>query len=162
MSGRVRVGGLGLRTVVATMVVALTHTASAGAQQADSYERASAGTRMLTLGSGTSIKILLDAANLGGAEIEVAEITFPVGMSPASGHRHGAMEIFYIVEGVLGHVVNGEEHRLGPGMAGVVRPGDEVVHRVLSGEPVKALVLWVPGGEADRIAPPERWTPIGG
>jgi hypothetical protein len=47
-------------------------------------------------------------------------------------------------------------------MAGVVKPGDEVMHRVLSDVPVKALVLWVPGGEGDRIAPSDRWTPIGG
>ncbi|HZD04831.1 MAG TPA: cupin domain-containing protein, partial [Longimicrobiales bacterium] len=90
------------------------------------------------------------------------EITLPVGSSPAAGHRHGAMEIFYVVEGVLGHVVNGEELRLEPGMVGVVKPGDSVIHRVLSDVPVKALVLWVPGGEADRIAPPERWTPVSG
>lgn len=132
------------------------------AQQPDGYARASAGTRVLSLGGGTSIKLLLEAANLGSDELEVAEITFPVGASPAAGHRHGAMEILYVVEGVLGHVVNGEEFRLEPGMVGVVKPGDSVMHRVLSDVPVKALVLWVPGGEADRIAPPERWTPVSG
>ena len=132
------------------------------AQQSDGYARSSAGTRVLELGSGTSIKMLLDASNLGGAEVEVAEITFPVGLNPTTGHHHGATEIFYIVEGVLGHVVNGEEHRLDPGMVGVVKPSDEVMHRVLSNEPVKALVLWVPGGEGDRIAPADRWTRIGG
>ena len=120
------------------------------------------GIRMLTLGSGTSIKMMLDATNLGSGEIEVAEITFPVGANASAGHRHGAMEIFYVVEGVLGHVVNGEEHRIEPGMVGVVKPGDEVIHRVLGDEPVKAVVIWVPGGEGDRIAPAERWTPIGG
>jgi len=45
--------------------------------------------------------------------------------------------------------------------AGVVKPGDEVMHRVLGDTPVKAVVIWVPGGESDRIAPPERWTPTG-
>ena len=132
-----------------------------GAQQSDGYARASAGTRSLTLGAGTTIKLLLDATNLGSTEIEVAEITFPVGTNPTVGHRHGALEIFYVVEGVLGHVVNGEQHRVEPGMVGVVTPEDEVMHRVLSDVPVKALVLWVPGGEAGRIAPMERWTPIG-
>jgi len=131
------------------------------AQQPDGYARVSSGTRELTFASGTSIKMLLDAANLGGAEIEVAEITFPVGATAASGHRHGAMEIFYVVEGVLGHVVNGEEHRLRPGMVGVVRAGDEVIHSVIGDAAVKAVVLWVPGGESERIAPLERWTPIG-
>ena len=127
----------------------------AHAQGADSYERASSGTRQLTLGSGTVIKMLLDASNLGTDAVEVAEITFPVGASSAT-HRHGAMEMFYVVEGVLGHVVNGVEHRLEPGMAGVVKPADEVQHRVLEG-PLRVVVIWVPGGEGDRIAPRERW-----
>ena len=133
---------------------------TAQGQQADSYERASAGTRTLTLGSGTTIKLLLEASNLGTGEIEVAEITFPAG-SRGGGHRHGSTEIFYVVEGVMGHVVNGVEHRLEPGMVGVVKPTDEVAHRVLGDGPVKAVVLWVPGGESDRIAPADRWTPIG-
>jgi len=145
------VGALGLGLIIAS---------AAHAQSPDAYARASAGTRQVTLGGGTVIKMLLDASNLGGAELEVAEITFPAGASSA-GHRHGAMEIFYVVEGVLGHVVNGVEHRLEPGMAGVVRPTDEIMHRALEG-PVKAVVIWVPGGEGDRIAPPERWTRLGG
>ncbi|MEZ4416412.1 MAG: cupin domain-containing protein [Gemmatimonadota bacterium] len=131
-------------------------------QQTDGYARSSAGTRQLSFPNGTTIKLLLEAANLGSDEIEVGEITFAPGSNPTSGHRHGAMEMFYVVEGVLGHVVNGEEHRLEPGMVGVVKPGDSVAHRVLSEGPVKAVVIWVPGGEADRIAPPERWTRIGG
>jgi mannose-6-phosphate isomerase-like protein (cupin superfamily) len=125
------------------------------------YERSSAGLSELTLGSGTTIKLLLDASNLGSAELEVAEITFPAGSSPSRGHAHGAIEIFYVIEGVLGHVVNGELFQIEPGMVGVVRQGDEVAHRVLSEGPVRALVLWAPGGEAARIAPPERWGPIG-
>jgi quercetin dioxygenase-like cupin family protein len=134
---------------------------TAQGQQADGYERASAGTRTLTLGSGTTIKLLLEASNLGTGEIEVAEITLPAG-SRGGGHRHGSTEIFYVVEGVMGHVVNGVEHRLEPGMVGVVKPTDEVAHRVLGDGPVKAVVMWVPGGESDRIAPADRWTPIGG
>ena len=120
------------RVVLAVLVASGMTLASAlagSAQQADGYARASSGTRLLTLGSGTSIKMLLDATNLGSDEIEVAEITFPVGLSPTSGHRHGATEIFYIIEGVLGHVVNGVENRLDPGMAGVVKPSDEIMHR---------------------------------
>jgi mannose-6-phosphate isomerase-like protein (cupin superfamily) len=105
--------------------------------------------------------MLLDESNLGTDDVEVAEITFAVGPSPTTGHRHGATEIFYIIEGVLGHVVNGVEHRLEPGMAGVVKPEDEIMHRVLSDTPVKAVVLWVPGGEGNRIAPAERWTRLG-
>jgi hypothetical protein len=36
-----------------------------------------------------------------------------------------------------------------------------VQHRVLEG-PLKVVVIWVPGGEGDRIAPRERWGPVGG
>ena len=161
MTGRAMGRTRGFLAVFVVCGVALAHAPPVRAQQADGYVRASAGTRMLTLGSGTSIKMMLDATNLGSGEIEVAEITFPVGANASAGHRHGAMEIFYVVEGVLGHVVNGEEHRIEPGMVGVVKPGDEVIHRVLGDEPVKAVVIWVPGGEGDRIAPSERWTPIG-
>jgi hypothetical protein len=30
---------------------------------------------------------------------------------------------------------------------------------VLEG-PLKVVVIWVPGGEGDRVAPRERWTPL--
>jgi len=128
-------------------------------QQPDSYARSSTGIREVTLGSGTVIKMLLDASNLGSDEIEVGEINFPTVSSPTAGHRHGATEIFYIVEGVLGHVVNGVEHRLEPGMVGVVKPADEVMHRVLVA-PVRAVVIWVPGGEGNRVQPADRWRPL--
>jgi quercetin dioxygenase-like cupin family protein len=133
---------------IALLLAALPLSASAQAR----YEAAPRGTRVLERGA-LSIKVLVEAANLGGAEVEVGEVTFPADGSPARGHRHGAVEIFYVLEGELGHVVNGEEHRLTPGMVGIVRPGDEVVHRVLSQGPVKALVIWAPGGEVARIAP---------
>jgi quercetin dioxygenase-like cupin family protein len=139
------------------VLVACAHGAWA---QGPAYAR-STGLRELTLGSGTVIKMLLDASNLGSGEVEVAEITFPAGApAPTAGHRHGATEIFYVIEGVLGHVVNGQEHRLGPGMLGVVKPTDEVMHRVLEG-PVRAVVIWVPGGEGNRIQPAERWRALG-
>ncbi len=152
------------RTALIVRVVAavalLMPLAGVAQAQAEGYARSSAGTRQLTLANGTTIKLLLEAANLGSGEIEVGEITFVPGPAATMGHRHGAMEIFYVVNGVLGHVVNGEEHRLEPGMVGVVKPGDTVIHRVLSAGPVKAVVLWVPGGEASRIAPLERWVPV--
>lgn len=140
--------------------VLLGSAAAVDAQQAEGYARASTGTRALTLPTGTVIKMLLDQSVLGTDAVEMAEITFPEGAS-SSVHRHGAMEMFYVVEGVLGHVVNGVEHRLEPGMAGVVKPADEVQHRVLEG-PLKVVVIWVPGGEGDRIAPRDRWAPLGG
>ena len=156
MTGR----GRGFLSVLGSLALVLASGGQASGQT-DDYARASSGTRQLTLGSGTTIKLLLDATNLASDAIEVAEINFPAGADAARGHRHGSTEIFYVVEGVLGHVVNGVEHRLEPGMVGVVKPTDEIIHRTFD-QPVKAVVIWVPGGEAARISPLERWTRIEG
>jgi quercetin dioxygenase-like cupin family protein len=150
-----------MRVVVGVAAMLWAIVGAGGASAQDGYARSSTGVREVTLGSGTVIKMLLDASNLGSDEIEVGEITFPTVTSPTAGHRHGATEIFYVIEGVLGHVVNGVEHRLGPGMVGVVKPTDEVMHRVLEA-PVKAVVIWVPGGEGNRVQPAERWRLLGG
>lgn len=144
--------------VMATMSPWVAATASA---QGNAYQAATAGTRVLEGGNGLAIKILVEASNLGGAEVEIGEITFPVGAGQAgNGHAHTRVEIFYILEGELDHIVNDESHRLMPGMVGIVRPGDRVVHRVVSDRPVKALVIWAPGGEIERIAPAFQERPI--
>ena len=104
--------------------------------------------------SGTTIRMLLDESNLGGTEVEIGEIIFAPGTNSGS-HPHGSTEIFYVLSGELEHEVNGVTHVLKPGMLGFVRPPDEVNHKVPGDEPVKALVIWAPGGEADRIV--SRW-----
>lgn len=117
------------------------------------YSRATHGTRYLE-NDGLSIKMLVEASNLGGEEVEVGEITFPVGSGASRrSHTHARVEIFYILSGRLDHIVNENSSVLEPGMVGIVRPGDGVVHRVLGEEPVRALVIWAPGGEAARLAP---------
>jgi len=141
---------------MAMLATAPALTASPASAEDDRYPRAGSGTRTLAMPGGTTVKVLLESANLGSDALEVAEITFPAGANPPAVHRHGATEIFYVVEGVLDHVVNGTAHRLEPGMVGIVRPGDEAIHRVASDVPVKALVLRMPGSEATRIAPAER------
>lgn len=139
-----------------TLVLAIGFAPGAQAQDdasAGDYARATAGTRWLESDAGLSIKMLVEKSNLGGEEVEIGEITFPVGAGQSGrGHTHGRIEIFYILAGRLDHIVNAESHLLTPGMVGIVRPGDEVIHRVVSDVPVKALVIWAPGGEADRIA----------
>ena len=114
------------------------------------YARASTGTRLLEKGD-IDIRMLLEASNLGGPEIEIGEITLPTSYGQGGDHFHGRMEIFYVLSGRLGHTVNGEAEVLEPGMVGVTRVGDSVAHAVLSNEPVKALVIWLPAGEADRL-----------
>lgn len=133
-----------------TLVLGASRSAPATAQQ--DYARATNGTRILRSPRGLEIKVLVESTNLGGTEVDIGEITFPPGPAPASGHRHGAVEIFYVLSGRLDHIVNGESHVLDPGMVAIVRAGDEVIHHVVSEEPVRALVIWAPGGEAARLA----------
>ncbi|MCZ6458531.1 MAG: hypothetical protein O6766_04135, partial [Gammaproteobacteria bacterium] len=82
----------------------LAHASSATAGAAMSsvdYDHAGTGTRIFSAGE-LAIKVLVEASVLGSNEVEVAEISFPPGYE-GGGHRHGAIEIFYIVEGVMNH-----------------------------------------------------------
>ncbi|MCZ6619249.1 MAG: cupin domain-containing protein [Gammaproteobacteria bacterium] len=143
-----------------TLLVILTGATSTGANMAFGeessgsddlgYEPEGTGTR--ELGSGDLvIKILVESLNLGSSDVEVGEIYFPPGYE-SSRHSHGTIEIFYVLSGTLIHEVNGMPHELKPGMVGIVRPPDTVVHRAAGGSAVKALVIWAPGGEVDRLA----------
>ena len=106
---------------------------------------------------GTRLEVLFDGPSQG-APVDVGVITFPPG-TDSGDHAHAVTELFYILEGELEHVVNGESHLLTPGMLGYVRPPDLVKHKVASsGSPAKALVIWAPGGEADRLG--GNWTRI--
>jgi mannose-6-phosphate isomerase-like protein (cupin superfamily) len=146
-----------LLVVVALCVVSV----NASAQDSTSYRRSSAGTRILENDAGTSIKILVENVVVPGTGVEIAEATLPVGSGagPAS-HRHGVMEMIYVISGELDHVVNGEAHRLTPGMVGIVKPADTVIHRVVGQAPVKMLLIWAPGGEVERLAQRFRQRPI--
>ncbi len=124
--------------------------ASESTTPAVTYNAASSGTRNLSLGPVT-IKMLLDESNLGRRDIEVGELFLPVSYGEGEVHPHGVLEIFYVVEGIMGHEVNGKAHTLNPGDVGFVNPGDKVKHSVLSDMPVKAVVIWLPGGEADAL-----------
>lgn len=126
-------------------------TGTAAVAQEAAYDPATSGLRMFQGGGGFSLKMLVDESNLGGSALEIGEIVFPAG-SRGGEHRHASTEIFYILDGVLEHTVNGEAHELVPGMVGIVRAGDRVVHHVTSDVPVRALVVWTPAGEAGRIA----------
>src|SRR5271154_2360953 len=114
-----------------TVAAALSLSASqAGAEQQGQRARTySYGTKGLLefQDSGERWKLLLDESNLGGKELDMAELTLPAGEVVGS-HHHGAVEIFYVLSGRLGHEVNGEMHMLTPGMVGVVRPEDSVRH----------------------------------
>ena len=145
-----------LPVVVALCVISI----SAGAQDS-TYRRSSSGTRILENDAGTTIRILVENTVVPGTGVEIAEATLPVGSGagPAS-HRHGVMEMIYVISGELDHVVNGEAHRLTPGMVGIVKPADTVIHRVVGQAPVKMLLIWAPGGEVERLAQRFRQRPI--
>ncbi|MEE8156003.1 MAG: cupin domain-containing protein, partial [Phycisphaerales bacterium] len=85
--------------------------------QEEQYEASSRGTRLLEGGNGFAIKMLVERSNLGGGEVEIGEITFPVGSGQSRrGHVHGTVEIFYVLSGELDHIVNDQSHILTPGM----------------------------------------------
>ena len=142
-------------------VLAMFLNVAANAQDSTTYRKSSEGTRILESASGLEIKILVESPVLGARDVEIAEATFPVGLGagPAS-HRHGSAEIIYVISGELDHIVNGETHRLTPGMIGIVKPADTVIHRVVGQVPVKVLLIWAPGGEVDRLAQSFRQRPI--
>lgn len=131
-----------------------------GAQDT-TYRRSSTGTRVLENDAGTTIRILVEKSVLGDSGVEIAEATLPVGAGagPAS-HRHGVTEMIYVISGELDHVVNGTAHRLSPGMVGIVKPADTVIHRVVGTTPVKVLLIWSPGGEVERLAQRFRQRPL--
>ncbi len=99
---------------------------------------------------GVKWKIVIDESNLGGKEMEAAEVTLPAGTSTPS-HAHGALEILYVLSGTYEHEVNGKRYLLKPGMVGIVRPGDKVRHIATKDGDTKLLVLWTPAGEARRL-----------
>ncbi len=138
--------------VSGVIVLALFLSATAVSAQEASYDIGSKGTRFLEFtGGASSFKILLGEANLGGQELEIAEHAFAPGTN-IGGHAYTSIEIFYVLSGELEHTVNGETVLLTPGMVGVVRNGDEVIHRVPSADvPARVLIIWTPAGEIERI-----------
>ncbi len=139
------------------LLLALAGTFPAAAEETQEaekvpYEISSNGLGTYANPSGSfTLKRLLDSANFGGAELDIAELTFGPDYQGRV-HTHQPIEIFYVLSGRLRHVVNGVAADLEPGMIGVVRPSDQVEHIVLSKEPLRMLVIWVPGGLAERLA----------
>ncbi|MFQ5346487.1 MAG: cupin domain-containing protein [Rhodothalassiaceae bacterium] len=124
------------------------------------YDIATSGSRAIIGRDGTSaIRTLIEAANLGGREFEMAEVTFRPRTSIGD-HLHDSLEVLSGLEGESRHVVGGRAATLGPGMLGIVRPGDAVQHIVDGPEAARALVIWVPAGEVARQFGKAPWRPI--
>lgn len=117
----------------------------------DSYDTVSIGTRQFEWDTDNGpgiIKVLIEEANLGSQGVEIAEIWFPPGWQ-GSPHPHD-LEIIYVIEGELDHIVNDQSQILQPGMIGVVRARDRVVHKTHSPDGVRTLVIWPLGSKWGR------------
>ena len=133
------------KLTIATCGLALLGNATL-AQDDPDYAYTTKGTTIYEADNGFLAKVLVEAANLGSEEVKIAEMTFPVGYS-GRGHLHGALEIFYVLDGQFGHSVNGVDGVLKKGEVGIVKPGDTVTHSVHGDTPATVLTIWVPGGE---------------
>ena len=114
----------------------------------NNYQKQSAGTRILEWDDINEIgwiKVLIEESNFGEKGVEIAEIYFPPGYQDIA-HMH-QLEILYVLEGELDHIVNGVSHILTPGMLGIVKEPDLVVHRSNSENGVRVLVIWPYGKE---------------
>ena len=140
--------GFAIAGVVALMLAACESESVHDPAAYESYEIVSAGTTLYEWGDDADpgwIKVLIEESNLGSEGAEIAEIYFPPGYQ-GEPHPH-ELEIIYVLEGELDHIVNGESHILKPGMIGVVRARDRVVHRTNSDTGVRTLIVWPLGKE---------------
>ena len=112
------------------------------------YAFGSKGTRQFEMGPETDpvrVKVLIEEANLGSPGAEIIEIDFPPGYESRS-HFH-ELEILYVVEGELEHIVDGKTNFLKPGMVGIVKYPNEVIHKAHAELGARVLVIWPLGNE---------------
>jgi quercetin dioxygenase-like cupin family protein len=140
--------------ITMTVVMAFLSGAAFAHVAADSRQTGSSERTYQSPG-GTKLRVLVDESSLKGTEVEIAELTFAPN-SDSGDHKHGVTETFYVLEGELEHVVNGQSLKLTPGMVGSVRPPADVRHKT-GPAGAKALVIWAPGGEIARVT--ARWRP---
>jgi len=104
--------------------------------------------------SKSQFKVLIDEQLGGTKDVTIAELTIPPGVDVPD-HVHQSTEIFYILSGELEQTSDGKVQKLTTGMACLVPANSTTHHKVTSKEPVRALVIWAPGGEEKRIT--EQW-----
>ena len=118
-------------------------------------EQQPGGTKTFLSPGGTQLKVLVDAASLGGSEVEVAELSFAAN-TDSGNHRHAVTETFYVLEGEMEQVINDKPVKLGPGMVASIRSTDQVRHKT-GPAGARVLVIWAPGGEIARVT--AKWKP---
>ena len=104
--------------------------------------------------SKSQFKVLIDEQLGGTKDVTIAELTIPPGVDVPD-HVHQSTEIFYILSGELEQTSDGKVQKLTAGMACLVPANSTTHHKVTSKKPVRALVIWAPGGEEKRIT--EQW-----
>ena len=104
--------------------------------------------------SKSEIRVVIDQQLGGTSDVTVAELVIPPGVDVPD-HVHQSTEIFYILSGELEQTSEGKVQKLTAGMSCLVPANTTTHHKVTSKEPVRALVIWAPGGEEKRIV--ERW-----
>lgn len=147
-----------MKTLITSAAVILIGTLMIGA---DAHRPASAPSPVVQGAiyqspGGTTLRMLMDQEMFQGTELEVGELIFAPN-TDSGDHVHGSTETFYVLEGELEHIVNGQSIKLTTGMIGTVRPPDKVRHKT-AGAGARALVMWAPAGEAARVT--SRWKRI--
>jgi len=138
--------GVGVLTVSAASF-------GAGLRASESQESIEGGLFQSSPG-GATLEVLFHG-EARDVPVDVGILTFPPGTNSGD-HQHPQTEIFYVLDGALEHVVNGESTILGPGMLGFVKPPDFVNHITSpDGGPTRTLVMWAPAGNAASLA--SRW-----
>jgi quercetin dioxygenase-like cupin family protein len=128
---------------------------AANVARADQQSPTPSSTRTFVSPAGVTMRVITDANDVRGDEVEIVELTFPPN-SDSGDHRHAVTETFYLLEGELEQVINGTPVKLIPGAAVSLRSTDTVRHK--SGpRGARVLAVWAPGGEIARIA--SRWKP---
>ncbi len=110
----------------------------------------SKGTEYLVKDGVGFFKVLLGENNFRENSIEIAEMTLNPGFKSRS-HTHKSAEFFYVLSGELHQEVNGKKSVLKAGHLGIVPANANVIHSVPSETPLKALAIWAPGGELNRL-----------
>ncbi|MFQ3333384.1 MAG: quercetin dioxygenase-like cupin family protein [Woeseiaceae bacterium] len=135
-------------SLVFLLLVACSESEKTKVNVVPEYEFQSSGTRQFEWDDEKNvgwIKVLLEEANFKDTKVEVAEIYFPPGYQDIA-HMH-ELELLYVLEGRLDHIVNGKSHILMPGMLGIVTKPDLVVHRSDSDDGARVLAIWPHGKE---------------
>lgn len=100
--------------------------------------------------SKSTIRVVIDEHLGGTKDVSIAELTIPPDVDVPD-HVHQSTEIFYVLSGELEQTSEGKVQKLTAGMAALVPANTTTHHKVTSKEPVRALVIWAPGGEEQRI-----------